>query len=323
MASPVARRAAEPAPDPLVGPGLRAHAAAGAPHHRGLCRFAVVTTILTIVLIQLGGMVTSTGSGLAYLDWPTANGSWWPAEMSRWSAGFLEHGHRTSGAVIGLLILTLTIWTLAVERRRWARGLAIGLLALVSVQGVIGGKGVQLGLPLWTSALHGVLAQLLLCGLTVFAFAQARAWQQRTVAPRETTEVARRLAIVSLVAILVQLVLGAVVRHANLHGVLWLHISVAVVVALLILVAAMYASARLGSVPGVSRNARWLLVVLVLQLALGVATVMVRGGGKETATLDQLARALVITGHVVVGAVMFLLATLLCTRLWRNVEPAA
>ncbi|MEZ5966111.1 MAG: COX15/CtaA family protein [Planctomycetota bacterium] len=325
MSAPASQRVSGPPTplDPTAQPDLRVRPGGEPEVHRGLATFATVTTALTLVLIQIGAMVTSTGSGLAYPDWPMANGSWWPPEMSRWSAGLLEHGHRTSGAVIGLLVLTLTVWTLAVERRRWPRRLAIALLALVSVQGVVGGKGVQWGLPLWTSALHGVLAQVLLCALTVFAFGQARAWWRQFPLPAADVGGARRLATVSLVAVFVQLVLGAVVRHANLHGVLWLHITVAVVVALLILVAALYAGARLGAVPGIRRTARWLLGVLTLQLALGVATVVVRGGGKATATVDQYGRALVITGHVVVGAVMFLLATLLCARVWRNAVRAA
>jgi heme A synthase len=292
------------------------------PAHRGLCRFAVVTTVLTILLIQLGAMVTSTGSGLAYLDWPTANGSWWPAEMGEWSAGFLEHGHRTYGALIGLLILALTVWTLAVERRRAVRLLAIALLALVSIQGVIGGKGVQWGLPLWTSALHGVLAQVLLCGLTVFAFTQSRAWQERSAHAAPTVRGARNLTTLAVVAIFAQLVLGAVVRHSDLHGMLWLHITQSMVVAVVMLVASLFVGARLPRMPSLVRTARWLLAILGLQLALGLLTVIVRGGGKATASLDQLARALVITGHVVVGAVMFLLATLLCARTWRNLTPA-
>lgn len=321
MATP-ARPTPAPAGAPADAPDRRAHVGRDAPRHRGLAVFAAVTTVSTLALIQIGAMVTSTGSGLAYPDWPMANGSWWPPEMSRWSAGLLEHGHRTTGALIGLLVLTLTVWTLVVEARRWPRRAAIGLLALVSVQGVIGGKGVQLGLPLWTSALHGILAQVLLCGLTVFAFGQSRAWQPRTEVVGGSAGTARRLAVASLVAIFVQLVLGAVVRHANLHGVLWLHVSVAVVVALLILVLALYTLSRLAAVPGVGGNARWLLAVLTLQLALGVATLAMRGGGKATASIDQSARALVVSGHVVVGAVMFLLATLLCARVWRNVVPA-
>ena len=318
MAPPVVRPSISPAPavsaagsTPLDAP----------PTNRSLCRFATATTALTILLIQIGAMVTSTGSGLAYLDWPTANGSWWPKEMGEWSAGFLEHGHRTYGALIGVLILTLTIWTHAADKRRWARFFATGLLALVCVQGVVGGKGVEWGLPLWTSALHGVLAQVLLCGLTVFAFVQSRAWHQRMVEPASTVRAARGLAAVAVAAIFVQLVLGAVVRHSDLHGLLWLHISGSIVVALLMLTSALYVLAHLRRVSGLAATARWLLAILVVQLALGVITLVVRGGGKATASLDQLARTLTITGHVVVGAVMFLLATLLCARVWRNADP--
>ncbi|HLU38189.1 MAG TPA: COX15/CtaA family protein [Planctomycetota bacterium] len=324
MAMPAVSTSAGREPHP-PGP-----AAGREPHHLdapparrpGLCRFAVVTAVLTLVLIQVGAMVTSTGSGLAYPDWPMANGSWWPPEMREWCAGFLEHGHRTIGAFIGLLFLVLAVWTMAAERRAWVRWYSVGLLALVCLQGVIGGKGVQWGLPVWTSALHGILAQTLLCLLTVFAFVTSRAFALRVALPAATVRTARALAATAVAAIFVQLVLGAIVRHADVRGVLWLHVTVAMVVTLLILGAALFSGVRLREVPGLRGTTRWLLVVLVLQLVLGFATLAVRGGGKATASVEQVGRALIVTGHVVVGAAMFLLATLLCARLFRNVVPA-
>ena len=41
---------------------------------RAAYRLAVVMVACTVLLITLGGMVTSTGSGMAFRDWPLANG---------------------------------------------------------------------------------------------------------------------------------------------------------------------------------------------------------------------------------------------------------
>ena len=44
----------------------------------GLHRFAVVTAAATYVLLFVGGLVTSTGSGLAIPDWPLSFGQVFP-----------------------------------------------------------------------------------------------------------------------------------------------------------------------------------------------------------------------------------------------------
>ena len=57
----------------------------------GLHRYAVVVACATAVLLFVGGLVTSTGSGLAVPDWPLSYGQVFP----RMTGGVLfEHGHR-------------------------------------------------------------------------------------------------------------------------------------------------------------------------------------------------------------------------------------
>lgn len=322
-----------PARDPLGSAGLSLHETdapgAASTARPGLCRFAILTTVAALLLIKLGAMVSSTGSGMAYLDWPLANGSLWPKEMYEWSPGLFEHGHRTLATLVGLLTLVLTIWTLRVDARPAVRRFAIGLLALVVAQGLLGGLTVLMGAKdgtrqpsPWISTAHGVVGQVFLCALTVFAFAVSRAFERRTPISADIAHTARRLTGLGLLAVFAQLGLGAIVRHLNITGVLWLHISMAIVVALLILVGALYCSTKLAAVAGFRSTSRVLLIALGVQLALGVATLVVRGGGKDTATVDQVGRALTVTGHVAVGAVMFLLATLLYARTRRNLVAA-
>lgn len=314
-----------PVRDPAGAPNLALRPEGQPAGGRGLYRFAVFTIVAALVLIKVGAMVSSTGSGMAYLDWPLANGSLWPKEMYEWSPGLFEHGHRTLASGVGLLTLILTIWTLRSERRAWVRRFALGLLALVVAQGLLGGLTVLMGgrekgaqpSP-WISTAHGVFAQVFLCALTVFAFAVSRAWHQRSAVAASTIATARRLASLGVASIFVQLGLGAIVRHLNIQGVLWLHITMAMLVAMLILVGALYCSTRLADVQGFRGLTRAMLAVLVAQLLLGIVTLVVRGGGKDTATVDQVGRALTVTGHVVVGAIMFLLATLLYARTRRN-----
>ena len=72
--------------------------AAVQPVPRWVHRFAVVTACATLGLIFVGGLVTSTGSGLAVPDWPLSFGQVFPPMVG----GVLyEHGHRLVGRVGG------------------------------------------------------------------------------------------------------------------------------------------------------------------------------------------------------------------------------
>ena len=282
-----------------------------------LYRYSLGVVVATLLLIKAGANVTSTGSGLAYLDWPLADGSWWPPNMT--APELFEHGHRAIGATVGLLVLILTIWVGVAERRSWLRKLVVGVLGLVVVQGVIGGKGVQWGLPAATSIAHGVLAQVLLCLLVLVAFTLSPAWRNQVAAPAAHVRTARKFAVTALVLVFCQLFAGAVLRHTNAQGMLWLHIFMALFVALAIAFAALYAGTRFAAA-GFQRVGRAVLVLLAVQLLLGFVTLGVRRV-KDPSNVEYLGRSLVATSHVVVGALLFLSASLLAYRVFRNVVP--
>ena len=69
-------------------------------------RFAVVTAGATLVLIFVGALVTSTGSGLAVPDWPLSFGQVFPPMVG---GVLFEHGHRLVAAFVGLLTVTLMV----------------------------------------------------------------------------------------------------------------------------------------------------------------------------------------------------------------------
>jgi len=134
-------------------------------------RLALAMVCTTLVLIAFGAMVTSTGSGMAFADWPRADGEWMPERALSTLDGFLEHFHRIIAAIVGLMMLILLVWAgRAAADQPWLRRLLIGGLALVVTQGLFGGIGVLLELPVFTSATHGVLAQVTLATFTVILF---------------------------------------------------------------------------------------------------------------------------------------------------------
>ncbi|MEE9221263.1 MAG: cytochrome oxidase biogenesis protein CtaA, partial [candidate division NC10 bacterium] len=97
-----------------------------------LHRFALLTAGATFLLICVGGLVTSTGAGLAVPDWPTTFGrNMFLYPWSEMVGGiFYEHSHRLIGASVGFLTLTLALWLWITEPREWLRWL--GVIALVA-----------------------------------------------------------------------------------------------------------------------------------------------------------------------------------------------
>src|SRR5262252_8567588 len=119
-----------------------------------------MTAGATLVLIFVGALVTSTGSGLAVPDWPLSFGQVFPAMVG----GVLyEHGHRLAASTVGLLTLVLAVWVVVAEPRAGVRGLAVAMLVAVILQGVLGGVTVLYKLPLAVSVTHACLAQTFFC----------------------------------------------------------------------------------------------------------------------------------------------------------------
>ncbi len=142
-----------------------------------MVHLTVALTVLSVYLLMiLGGLVTSTGSGLACPDWPLCYGSVAPPlKVDIW----LEWGHRLLGGISGLLILASTI--LVCRRYRNAPRVTAGVtLALLVGVVVLGGVVVLVDAPLLRTAWHTVitsshivLSTLILVSL-VFTYALVR-----------------------------------------------------------------------------------------------------------------------------------------------------
>jgi len=183
-----------------------------------LHRFAFFTAIATLFLICSGGMVTSKGVGLAVPDWPTTFGyNMFLFPFSRWVGGiFFEHTHRLIASVVGFLTIILAIWLWRVESRRWLRNLGFAALALVILQGVLGGLRVTL-LKDEIGVFHACLAQMFLGVLIVITLVTSRMWQRLSVTnfPNGAAQALARVAIVTTSVIYAQLALGATMRHQH------------------------------------------------------------------------------------------------------------
>jgi cytochrome c oxidase assembly protein subunit 15 len=182
--------------------------------------FARLVAAATLVLIVAGGMVTSTGSGLAVPDWPTTYGySMFGFPLSRMVGGiFYEHGHRLIASSVGCLTIALAIWIWRVEPRRRVRLLAAAALAAVVLQGLLGGLTVRLFLPPPVSIGHAGLAQIFFCLTVGLALFTSPGWHRgygaRSSGRPGDRGLARRAALTTGL-VYIQILLGATMRHTG------------------------------------------------------------------------------------------------------------
>ena len=174
-------------------------------------RFAVLTSAMTLGLIFVGGLVTSTGSGLAVPDWPLSFGQVFPPMVG---GVFYEHGHRLVAAFVGMLTVTLVVLLSRWEPRAWVRWFAGGALLAVLLQGLLGGLTVLWRLPTVVSVTHACLAQTFFCLTVVLAVCTAPGWYTGTMFPADSAQPSLRwLATGATGAVFLQLFLGALMRH--------------------------------------------------------------------------------------------------------------
>jgi cytochrome c oxidase assembly protein subunit 15 len=174
-------------------------------------RFAALTAASTLALIFIGGLVTSTGSGLAVPDWPLSYGMLMPPMVG---GVFYEHGHRMAATFVGLLTTILAFWTWRRERRPGVRRLAWAALLAVIAQGLLGGLTVKFLLPTPVSVAHACLAQTFFCIVVALAYSTSREFMAPGAAQADGAKVGPA-ALLATAVVFVQLAVGAVMRHTG------------------------------------------------------------------------------------------------------------
>ena len=292
--------------------------------NRGLNRFAILVACATFFLIIAGALVKSNDAGLATPDWPLSNGQVFPKMVGNL---FWEHGHRMVATTVGMLTIVLTIYILRKEKRSWVRKLGVFALLAVIVQGLLGGLTVKLMLPLAVSAAHGTLAQLFFCMTVSLAVFTSRSWMEAQPIREEKGSLPlRSLCTAALVAIFLQLVIGATLRHSapwdkHLPTELVLtHIAGALVVTLTLGRASLTVMRRYKDEKFLTRPAVVAFTLLGVQLLLGIAAYITRL--RSPGDPQPLNPMISITvGHVACGALVFVTTIVLTLRAYR-VLPA-
>ncbi len=169
-------------------------------------RMAVITTAATFLLILAGGLVHSTGSGLACPDWPLCHGMFFPPMVGNIR---FEHGHRLIAGTVGLLTLATSILVLRRERSG-LRPYALAAVGSIVLQIILGGLTVIFRLPDLVSTAHLAVGTAFF-SLLVFLTVRIRsAGPYPALAPGR-----RRLIWVCAGLVYIQMILGALVRHTE------------------------------------------------------------------------------------------------------------
>lgn len=178
-------------------------------------QLAIVTTVGICVLVVAGGVVRLTGSGLGCDDWPRCNSERFIDVSSGHAA--IEQLNRLLSGLIGVPTLFLTIVSFRAARRgsglRWP---AIGVLATVLANGVVGGIAVRQDLHPALVQSHFLLAMLSIAfGLIAIRAGSGRPIPWRVPSVGDTTSVlVATLAALTFAA----LTTGTVVTGAGPHA---------------------------------------------------------------------------------------------------------
>jgi cytochrome c oxidase assembly protein subunit 15 len=277
-----------------------------------------------LLLLGVGGLVTSTNAGLAVVDWPNSFGyGMFLYPLSRMTGGiYFEHAHRLFGSLVGLTTAALAFQVARVEPRRGVRGLALAALALVIVQGILGGLRVtgrftlsdspeHMSPQIALAVVHGVTGQVFFALMVVLATVLRPGFRdagssRRRVRPSEVTVGA---ALVGL--LLVQIALGAFQRHLA-TGVL-LHLALAGLIAPMAVWHGTRSFGLHGDDPVLPRLGLALAFLTTVQVMLGLAA-YVASGAAGVALVSPFWDVALTTAHQWVGAL--LLGSAVCLLTW-------
>jgi cytochrome c oxidase assembly protein subunit 15 len=293
-----------------------------------LHRYTRLLAFATLLLVAVGGMVTSTASGLSVPDWPTTYGySMFSFPVSKMVGGiFYEHGHRLIATAVGALTIGVVVFLWRAEPRRWVRVLGWCALGAVCLQGLLGGLTVLLLLPDAISISHAGLAQLFF-GITIaLALVTSRGWREPTVRPADDMRL-RQIATAATALIYTQILIGATMRHmgaglaipdfplsfGHIVPPVWtLPIAVhfahrvgALVVTIAILATAGHVWYHHGSRVELTRPATLLVLAVLAQATLGAFVIWT---GRQP---------LINTAHVAMGAIVLATSLVLTLRVYR------
>lgn len=293
-------------------------------------RLAVATTVSTMILIALGGVVRAMEAGLGCPDWPTCYGA--PNPPSELAAGplklaWIEHSHRLWASVVMGLIVALAVAARRTDQPRAVRRATLLLVPAVVSQALLGALVVWAKLDAETVTLH-LAGALTILALSAYVVLHATGRAPINPPPRGIGSPSRALLVVATVTASVtfaQMLLGSSVTgydaglafttFPSFQGRLlpalaaepapWLHVAhraLAYTLAALFVVLVVQVRRRPDVDALVARLVRLGAVLVILQIGLGAANIWWR------------LSAWTVVPHLVVGSWIWLVSVLVVLR---------
>ncbi len=272
---------------------------------------SIAVLALSLVVVAVGSVISSAGYGLAIPDWPLALGSLVPDPLVGGIAW--EFAHRVLSlitAVATVLLGGLLLSTADALQRR----LGTAMMGIILVQVLLGGVGVLEEFPWLLKVMHASLAHLF---VGTAAAAAALTSSAGTPVPDQVADPAairRTRAFTSM--LLLQLVAGAVVRHAPTQTVMLAALLLHHLLAVGVAISGITIALRIGSAMSGWRSAAayTIGVGVIAQILLGI-TVLVSAPEPGATGQQSLSYIWHAGSHVVAGAVLLACSTALYLRL--------
>jgi cytochrome c oxidase assembly protein subunit 15 len=284
---------------------------------------------------------------MAVPDWPSTYGyNMFSYPIKTWLYGpfdlLAEHSHRLLGSLAGFLSIGLVICAWRFERRRWFCWWSVAVLVAVIAQGLLGGLRVRLDART-LAMIHGCVASLFFAMATATSVMSSKFWFRAAAEsagqrPWSTGTVARYAATGLMVISFLPLTVGAQLRHITgaaspqfFVGAVHLHLTLAGTIVLLSLI--LFGSLSRSAAPPTRRSALGLVLLVLVQVALGIGTWLVNYAlpwpelpwpelnewlAHYTIQAKGYAESMVITAHVATGSLIICFSTVATFAAWRT-----
>lgn len=182
-------------------------------------RIALLALVALIFIIITGGAVRLTGSGLGCSDWPTCEEDQFLPDLEYHA--MVESVNRAITGVVSVAVALAVLGALLLRpRRRDLIGLALGLVAGVAGQVVLGGLVVWYHLSPWLVIAHFLLSMVLVANAVVLHHRAGRpeAPDGAALANGTRTRTAGNLTRLLVVVAVLAIVTGTLLTGAGPHG---------------------------------------------------------------------------------------------------------
>ncbi len=275
---------------------------------------SIAVLALSLMLVTVGSVISSSGYGLSIPDWPLALGSLVPDPLVGGIAW--EFSHRVLSLITGLATLLLGGLLLttadALQRR-----LGTAMMAIILVQIVVGGLGVLQEFPWLLKVMHASLAHLFVATAAATVALLSTGGVPGSDQGAGPAAIRRTRAFASM--LLLQLVAGAVVRHAETQPVMLGALVLHLLLAIGIVVTGMSIALRIGAALSGWRSAAAYAIGagVMVQILLGITVFL---SAPEPGAIGQQPLSYIwhSGSHVVVGALLLACSTALYLRLSRD-----